>query len=411
MAISAAQGARSRWYATTLTMNELTVRLKRGKDRPVRLGHPWIFSGAIADPEPAVAPGTVVRVVSADAEFLGRGYINPRCAIAVRLLTLQDEPIDARFIHSRLEAAVHLRRCVLPAETDAYRLINGEGDFLPGFIADVYGSTIVVQCLTAGAESLKPLLVSAIEHQLRPACIYQRSTGSVRREEGLEPAVGVLAGTAPNEPIAVTENGFRFSVDVSAGQKTGFFLDQRDNRSLAAVLAADCTVLNAFAYSGAFSVYAGRGGARHVISVESSASALTLARRNWVSNELPGERAEFVEADVFAYLRQTEQQFDLLILDPPPLVRRRHEVERGARAYKDLHLWAFRRAAPGALMLTFSCSQHVTRELFAKIVHGAARDAGCAVRVLRQLGAGADHPINLAHPEAEYLKGLLLHIT
>ena len=194
------------------------------------------------------------------------------------------------------------------------------------------------------------------------------------------------------------------------GQKTGFFLDQRDNRILAAVwrqtARAQCLRLY-----WRFSVYAGGGGARHVVSVESSPRALTPARANWTANELPGERAEFVEADVFRYLRETEQQFDLLVLDPPPLVKRRHEVDRGARAYKDLHLWAFRRAAPGALMLTFSCSQHVTRELFAKIVHGAARDAGCEVHVLRHLGAGADHPVNLAHPEAEYFKGLLLHIT
>lgn len=392
-------------------MSEPIIHLKQGKERPVLLGHPWIFSGAIRDLDPALAAGTLVRIDSAAGEFLGRGYVNPRCAIAVRVLTRRDEPIDAHFFHSRLTDALALRHTILPADTDAYRLINGEGDRLPGFIADVYGRVVVLQCLTAGATQLKNETIGALQATLDPVGIYERSTGSVRREEGLGATHGIIAGAVPAEPLWVREGGHRFLVDLRDGQKTGFFLDQRDNRALAARLAPGRTVLNAFAYTGAFSVYAGAAHARHVVSVESSARALDLARHNWDGNGLSTSSAEFVEADVFQYLRDTDLSCDLLILDPPALVKRRHEVERGARAYKDLHLWAFRRATVGAYMLTFSCSQHVSAELFWKIVHGAAVDARREVQMLRHLGPGADHPTSLAHPGGEYLKGLLLRIV
>jgi 23S rRNA (cytosine1962-C5)-methyltransferase len=392
-------------------VSEPIIHLKAGKERPVLLGHPWIFSGAIRDLDPALPAGTMVRINGAAGDFLGRGYANPRCAIAVRVLTRRDEPIDARFFHARLTAALALRHSVLPADTDAYRLINGEGDRLPGFIADVYGSVAVLQCLTAGAAQLQSAMVAALQATLAPCGIYERSTGSVRREEGLAPAHGVIAGAVPPEPLWVREAGHRFLVDLRGGQKTGFFLDQRDNRALAARLAPGRTVLNAFAYTGAFSVYAGAARARHVVSVESSPRALDLARHNWDGNGLSSSIADFVEADVFQYLRDTPLTCDLLILDPPALVKRRHEVERGARAYKDLHLWAFRRASAGAYMLTFSCSQHVPADLFWKIIHGAAVDARREVQVLQHLGPGADHPTSLAHPGGEYLKGLLLHVV
>ncbi len=391
-------------------MSEAIVRLKPQKERPVLLGHPWIFSGAIQALDPHLPAGTLVAVHGAGGEFLGRGYVNPRCAIAVRLLTRNDEPIDARFFARRIAAALELRRAVVPPHTDAYRLINGEGDFLPGFIADVYGPTVVLQCLTAGAARLKAVSVDALQSTLAPAGIYERSTGSVRREEGLEAERGVIAGQVPDEPVLIHECGHRFLVDLRSGQKTGFFLDQRDNRVLTQQLAAGRCVLNAFAYTGAFAVYAAAGGAQQVISVESAARALEAARRNWERNDLPAAGAEFVAADVFRYLRDTERTFELLILDPPALVKRRQEVARGARAYKDLHLWAFRRAASGAYVLTFSCSQHVSAELFWKIVHGAARDAHREVQMLRHLGPGADHPVNMAHVEGQYLKGMLLRI-
>lgn len=391
-------------------MPEPVIRLRSGKEHRVAAGHPWIFSGAIADLDTTIAPGSVVAVHDAAGNFVARGYVNPRCAIAARVLTWQDEEIDEAFIERRVRTALELRRTLVRGDTDAYRLINGEGDDLPGVIADVYGSTVVLQCLTAGAERLKPHLAAALHAALQPARIYERSAGSVRLAEGLEPAAGPLVGDAPDRPLRIRENGLSFEVDVRHGQKTGFFLDQRDNRLLAGELAAGRDVLNAFAYTGAFGVYAASAGARRVVSVESSARALELARRNWQANGLPVSAQDFVEADVFTYLRHCEQLYSLLVLDPPALVRHRSELQRGARAYKDLQLWALRRAAAGALMMTFSCSQHVSAELFWKIVHAAAADAHRSVQVLRSLGAAADHPVSLSHPEAVYLKGLLLHV-
>lgn len=392
-------------------MTDLAIRLKPGKERPVLAGHPWIFSGAIADLDASIEPGSIVAVHDAEGTFLARGYVNPRCTIAARILTRSDEPIDAAFVGRRVADALRLRRAVVPQETDAFRLINGEGDFLPGAVADVYGSTVVLQCLTAGAAKLKPLILEALSESLNPVCIFERSVGNVRREEGLAQDVGALLGEAPSHPVEIVEQGLRFLVDVESGQKTGFFLDQRDNRQLVRELSAGRRVLNAFAYTGAFSVYAGAGGARSVLSVETSARALDVARRNWEANDLAAGEHTFVEADIFELLRQRSETYDLLVLDPPALVKRRHEVQRGARAYKDLHLWALKRAAPGAFIVTFSCSQHVSADLFWKIVHGAAVDAGRSLQMLLPLAAGADHPVSLAHPEGSYLKGMLLQVT
>lgn len=389
-------------------MTEPTLVLKSGKDRPVRFGHPWIFSGAIDRIDGEVAPGGVVRLCAADGSALGRAYFNPRCAIAARVLTRHDEPVDAAFIRERLAAALGLRRAILPESTNAFRLVNGEGDGLPGLIVDVYASTVVLQCLTAGADGLRPLLLAALQELLAPDCIYERSSGAVRREEGLESFDGVRHGSLPGM-VEIVENGLRFAVDIEHGQKTGFFLDQRDNRQWARGLAGGRRVLNAFGYTGAFAVYAAAGGAAQVVSIDSSAPALVAAQRNVALNP-SNVGSEWIEADVFHSLRQPQEPFDLLVLDPPALVKRRHDVDRGARAYKDLHLQAFRHAAPGAFLLTFSCSQHLSRELFAKIIHGAAADARRDVQIVRQLGAGGDHPVALAHPEGEYLKGLLLRV-
>jgi len=390
-------------------MADPVIRLKPGKERPVRLGHPWIFSGAVDGLDPHLEPGTVVAVRAADGSYCGRGYINPRCAIAVRMLTREAEAIDTDFFIRRIRAAQDLRTALL-ADTTAYRLLNAEGDFLPGFVADRYGEIIVLQCLTAGADRMRASLVEALSRIVQPRGIYERSGGSVRREEGLPTREGVVAGEVSAEPILIEESGLRFLVDVRSGQKTGFFLDQRDNRILVRAVSGARVVLNAFGYTGAFAVYAGAGGASRVVSVESSVPALRLARRNWTVNGLPEERAELVEADVFDYLRQTDQTFDVLVLDPPALVKRRHDVTRGARAYKDLHRWAFRRAAPGAFVVTFSCSQHVPLELFRKIVQSGAHEAERTVQVLTPLAASIDHPQNVTHPEGDYLKGLLLRV-
>jgi 23S rRNA (cytosine1962-C5)-methyltransferase len=309
-----------------------------------------------------------------------------------------------------VSAALELRARLVGPGTTAYRLINGEGDHLPGFLVDRYGDVLVLQSLTAGGERLKPILVEALIELVGPRAIVERSEGSVREAEGLDAAVGVLHGEPPEE-LTVSENGLAFLVTAGGGQKTGHFCDQRPNRLLCRGLSAGRRVLDAFAYSGGFAVHAGSGGAKLVSVVESSPHALALAQRNWDANGLPGERAEFVQADVGRFLRQTRDSFDLLVLDPPALVRQRRDVARGARAYKDLHLWAFRRAAEGALVLTFTCSQHVSAELFRKIVLGAAVDARREAQILSHLGPGPDHPVALGHPEGEYLSGLLLRVA
>jgi len=388
---------------------EPVVRLRAGKEHPVRAGHPWIFSGAIDGLDAGLEAGTVVTVRDAAGGFLARGYANPRCAIAVRVLTRRDEPIDRSFVRARLERALAWRRRCVDAGTDAFRLLNGEGDGLPGFIVDVYAEFAVLQALTAGAERLKPSLLESLAELLPRRGVFERSSGAVRREEGLESIDAVAQGEPPPERVEIRERGHRYLVDLRAGQKTGFFLDQRANRAVAEELARDARVLNAFCYTGSFGVCAGKGGAREVVSVDTSARALALAEENWRLNGL-GANARFVGEDVFRWLRSTDEPFDLLVLDPPALVKHRRDVIQGGRAYKDLNLQACRRAAPGALLLTFTCSQHVDALLFRKIVHGAVVDSGRSAQIVRTLGPGPDHPTSLAHPEGEYLHGLVLRL-
>ena len=388
----------------------LSVHLRSGRDHPVRLGHPWIFSGAIRDLDRSAEPGALARVYAADGSLLGVGYCNPRCTIAVRLLTRADEPIDAAFIHRRVAAALALRRAGVGADTTAYRLINGEGDGLPGILVDRYADVLVLQCLTAGADRLKPWLLDALLAELAPRAIVERSEGSVRQAEGLGASASTLHGTAPAE-VVVRENGLEFAVVPGGGQKTGHFCDQRLNRALVRDLAAGRRVLDAFAYSGGFAVHAAAGGAARVVAVDSSARALTAAAHNSALNRIGDGRVELVVRDVPRFLRECDEIFDLLVLDPPALVKQRKDLARGTRAYKDLQLRAFRRAAPGALLITFTCSQHVDGTLFQRIVAGAASDARREVQVLRRLGPGADHPVALGHPEADYLHGLLLRVA
>lgn len=391
-------------------MNLPILRLKPTRERAVKQGHPWVFAGALENPQVITEPGQIVELQAHDGSFLGCGTAHPRCTIAVRVFTREREALDKGFFLRRLQAALRLRAPVLQGGgTNAYRLVNGEGDLLPGFIVDFYGDTAVVQCLTAGAERLKAELIRALGEVVRTRCIYERSSGAVRREEGLEDTAGCLWGELPDMPVEVRENDLRFWVDIVAGQKTGFFLDQRDNRALARELALGREVLNAFAYTGAFAVYAAAGGARRIVSVESSRRAANLISRQWELNQLCTDHEVVVE-DVFTYLRNTSDSFDLIILDPPALVKRRPELSRGTRAYYDLHTWALRRAKADAWLLTFSCSQHVTLPWFTHTLERAAAVTGRVVQVLRTLGPGFDHPTLISHPEGSYLKGLLVRV-
>ena len=386
----------------------MRVTLKLGRDFSVRAGHPWIFSGAIAATAGDAVAGSVAEVCAADGRVLGFGTWSPGNSIAIRMMTRGPRTIDADVVRARLTAALSVRALV--TGTDAMRLVNGEGDRFPGLIVDRYGDFVVCQFITAGAEALKPFVVEALQALLPLRGIYERSEGNVRTAEGLPRTCGVLAGEEPPPELVITESGRRHVVDIRGGQKTGFFLDQRPNRDLTVGLAAGRRVLNLFAYSGGFSIAAACGGAVHVTSVDSSAVALTQAEAAWGRNELPEAAGAFVRADVFEYLRGNLPPVDLVILDPPPFARRRTDRERARAGYKDVNLRVLRLAAPGALVLTFSCSQHVEAGEWEGAVAAAAMDAGRWCQVLTRLGPGIDHPQALAHPEGRYLKGLLLRV-
>ncbi|MCC6766980.1 MAG: class I SAM-dependent rRNA methyltransferase [Deltaproteobacteria bacterium] len=390
----------------------MRVVLKPGRDFSVRAGHPWVFSGAIARVEGEDAPGRPAQVCAADGRVLGWGTWNPATSIAIRMMTRGARPIDAALVHERIGRALALRTLV--ADTDAVRLVNGEGDGLPGLVVDRYADFAVCQFLTAGADALRGDVVAALAASAPVRGIFERSEGNVRTAEGLVRRVGSLHGEEPPAEVVIAESGRRHVVDVRGGQKTGFFLDQRPNRDLVGRLAAGRRVLNLFAYSGGFSIAAARGGAVHVASVDSSAAALALAEAAWRLNGLADGLGTFVRADVFEYLRDDRASGgevpppDLVVLDPPPFARRRADRERARAGYKDVNLHALRAAAPGALVLTFSCSQHVAVEEWEGAVAAAAMDAGRACQLLARLGPGIDHPQALAHAEGRYLKGLLL---
>ncbi|MCC6847955.1 MAG: class I SAM-dependent rRNA methyltransferase [Deltaproteobacteria bacterium] len=392
----------------------MRVVLKPGRDFSVRAGHPWVFSGAIARVENADVPGRPAQVCAADGRVLGWGTWHPATSIAVRMMTRGVRPIDAALVRERIARALALRTLV--GDTDAVRLVNGEGDGFPGLVVDRYAEFVVCQFLTAGADALRDDVVAALAASTPARGIFERSEGNVRTAEGLARRVGVLYGEEPPPEVVIVECGRRHVVDVRGGQKTGFFLDQRPNRDLVERLAAGRRVLNLFAYSGGFSIAAARGGAAHVASVDSSAAALALAEAAWRFNGLAEALGTFVRADVFDHLRD-DRVFggaapppDLVVLDPPPFARRRSDRERARAGYRDVNLRALRVAAPDALLLTFSCSQHVAVEEWEGVVAAAAMDAGRACQLLARLGPGIDHPQALAHAEGRYLKGLLLRV-
>jgi len=393
-----------------------TLTLHPGKEKSVLRKHPWLFSGSIAQLDGRARPGDTVDVVAHDGRPLARAAWSPASQIRARVWSFDaEEVVDHAFFKRRVAAAV-ARRDALPelAGQQGLRLVHAESDGLPGVVADRYGDTVVLQLTSAGADKWRGAIADALAKATGCARIYERSDVEVRSLEGLQPVTGWLHGEASGEETVIEENGVWMAVDFIGGHKTGFYLDQRENRRRLAALARDRRVLNCFCYTAGFSLQALAGGAREVVSLDSSGPALDTARRNLALNpQLDAARAIWLEADVFAELRALRaggERYDLIVLDPPKFAHTAAHAERAARAYKDINIGALRLLAPGGLLMTYSCSGGVTPDLFQKIVAGAALDAGRGARIVQRLQGAADHPVDLAFPEGDYLKGLLLQV-
>jgi 23S rRNA (cytosine1962-C5)-methyltransferase len=388
------------------------IILKPGRDRSVRQRHPWLFSGSIADLSGNPAAGDTVRVVSAGGEPLGWAAYSPVSKIRARMWSFDPEVIiDQAFFQARIERAIQRRSGYADLKTtDAYRLVHGESDGLPGLIVDRYGDYLVAQFLSAGSDFHRDLLTDLLVTISGVPNVYERCDAEMCALEGLPERSSVLRGSLPPDQVIIHENDLNFKVDLLHGQKTGFYIDQRDNRRRISDYAQGRKILNCFCYTGAFSVYGLSAGASSILNIDSSADALSLARENMQINDLPLERNEWIPGDVFQELRKLRdraESFDLIILDPPKFAATISQVDKAARGYKDINLLAFKLLKPGGVLFTFSCSGGVSPELFQKIVAGAALDAGVDAVILERLGQASDHPVALNFPEGAYLKGLI----
>ena len=385
-----------------------SVILKRGRDKNLLQRHPWIFSGAIERVEGSPGVGETVTVCSFDRKPLAQAAWSPQSQIAVRVWSFNPETmIDAAFFRTKLKNAFAARRNI---NSNAVRLVAAESDGLPGLIIDRYADWIVCQFLSTGSEYWKDTIVELLQEFFPDLSIYERSDVSVREKEGLPSRCGVLAGAEPPDQVEIAENGMRLLVDIKAGHKTGYYLDQRDSRLAVRNWAEGRDVLNCFSYTGGFGVAALLGGAKHVLQMDSSEPALDIARKNAGLNGLDPVASEYICGDVFKELRRfrdSRRDFDLIILDPPKFIESRSQLEGGARGYKDINLLAFKLLRPGGLLFTFSCSGLMEMPLFQKIVADSALDAGRNAQILAVLNQSPDHPIALNFPEGAYLKGLL----
>jgi 23S rRNA (cytosine1962-C5)-methyltransferase len=392
-------------------MNKLI--LKPGREKSLKRRHPWIFSGAIAGVPDDPEQGETVEVRSSSGELLALAAYSPHSQIRARVWCWDERDVDSGFFARSIEHAAAARRALaIDRAGDALRLVHAEADGLPGVIADRYGDTAVVQLLSAGADRWREAIADALSRLPGMVRVWERSDADAREIEGLKPRSGLLRGKPLSGAPVITEHGVRFRIEIDAGHKTGFYLDQRDNRLLLRGLAAGQDVLDCFCYTGAFAINAALGGAKSVMAVDSSSLALDTARAN---AELNGITAvEWIEGDVFQLLRRLRDQgrtFDVIVLDPPKFAPTAAHAERAARAYKDINLLAFKMLRSGGHLMTYSCSGGVSADLFQKVVAGAALDAGVVARIESWLHAAADHPVALNFPESEYLKGLLCRIS
>ncbi len=386
------------------------IILKQRREKPLLKGHPWVFSGAVERIEGEGVPGSLAEVYSASGQFLGIGHLNPQSQIVFRLLSPRREEIGVSFLKERILSALRLREPQLKGATNAYRIVNGEGDFLPGLVIDRYGGVLVIQLLTAGMDRLRGLLVDLLSGEFHPESIYERSDVALRREEGLPESRGLLSGEEVPDRVEIEEGDCRFRVNVKAGQKTGFYLDQRDNRHRVREVSKGKHVLDVCCYTGGFSVYAGIGGAKAFTLIDSSSEALEAAASHLRMNHLEGIPLRSIRGDAFDAMRTLDPEYDLIVLDPPPFARMKSALPRAARGYKDVNLQAFRLLRPEGLLFTFSCSHHMDWDLFQKVVFAAAVDAGRQAQVIGRMSQPVDHPVDLCHPEGEYLKGLIVRV-
>lgn len=404
-------------------MTDGIVQIKRGREKPIRERHPWVFSGAIARAEGAV-DGELVTLVDQSNHFLARGFWNSKSQIQARILSWRDEPIDDAWRARMLKRALDARANFATADDAAFRLVNAENDFIPGLIVDRYSDWLVLQALTHYIDNQKERIADALIALTGITNVYERSDVHARAREGLPPVAGPLRGGSHPALVEINE-GARFYVDIKGGHKTGFYLDQRENRRALADLIGEsmagagdsATLLNPFSYSGGFAVSAGHFDRVRSVNVDSSYAALALAERNFELNgydpDQHRESAEFIQANAFDYLRHCvseDQTFDFVLLDPPKFAQHKRQVRRAARGYKELNLSAFKLVKEGGYLMTFSCSGAISRDLFQKIVFGALADSGREAQILQQLGAARDHPVALSFPQGEYLTGLLLRV-
>ena len=383
----------------------IKVVLRRGREAKVRGGHPWVFAGDLIGLPPDEIAGEAVELIDHRGKFLAVATCNPRSALTLRVLSRQREDIDRAWIRRKLEAALVLREAFLPG-VDAMRLVNAESDGLPALIVDRFGEFLVIQSLSQGADRMLPFVVQDLVEMVRPRGIYERSDVPVRSLEGLEGRTGVLFGEEPPAELIITEGASKFAVDLRGGQKTGFFLDQRANRQRLIGLCKDRRVLNAFCYSGGFSIPAALGGASEVQGVDISGGAIALAERNAELNGVE-DRCRWVEANAFDHLRDLDrlgEKFDVVILDPPAFTKNKDSIPGAIRGYKEINLRAIKILNPGGLLITSSCSHHMDPELFLNIIADSASDANRPVRMVDYTGPGPDHPSLPAAPETRYLK-------